>query len=919
VPGYEIVRELGRGGMGVVYLAREVALDRTVALKMILDAGPAGSPERERLRREAQSVASLQHPNIVQVHAVGEQDGRPYLALEYCGGGSLKDRLAGKPLAAREAARLVETIARAVAAAHHKHILHRDLKPGNVLLTEAGDVKVADFGLAKQIDGAPRAPGPGLTRSGAILGTPSYMPPEQARGERVGPAADVYALGAILYECLTGRPPFEAANPVDTLAQVLFQEPVPPRRVRPDMPAALELICLQCLQKDSGKRYAAAEALAEALRRFLDGVPAAEDLAPERGSRLPAALRAAVTKLRRPALRGIWLGLGCALVCWALGQSPWLRGLEEWAHDGFFALRGTRPSRARIMIIGLDDAALDQLRRPLAYTSPELAEVVAYLKAQKAAAVGIDLLVPEGLTGEAELQPGKRGDASKLGQAVHDAGNVVLAEWHLEGRWQRPVWQWQFKYLNDPGPFDFGFVNLTDDDDYFLRRQQLMVRDGDSAHYDFALALFAVARHAEVAWTDGELRAAGEVVPLDDEQKVRVNFLGPPGTVPVISFRDVLAAARKTGPAGPDWAGAVVIIGVTARSQQDYHMTPFANNFARLSGQARSPLMAGAEVHANILATLDDRAYLRTPPALAILAFLLVAGGALGWTFARLNLLGGFAVAVLFVAGWQVVAFAAFSAAHWRLPVVSVALLGIIVYAAAGQARWRLMRRLLGRVKSEAVARLLEADPEGQLLRGEDRVVTVLCARLRGFSAYCAKHSAHEVVALLNAYYTAVVPLLEEQGGTLNQYLGDHLVVYFGAPEVQGDHALRAVRAAVGMVRQVRALGPTWAELDAPDLRLDVGVSTGRVVAGAVGSPQRLDYAVTGAPVQAAAGTAALNEKLATDILIGAETYHDLPGKERRALGCEERGRPVPVEGHEQPLVLHAVVVADVTVLHPPR
>ncbi|HJT77518.1 MAG TPA: serine/threonine-protein kinase [Gemmataceae bacterium] len=270
VPGYDILGELGRGGMGVVYKARHRALNRLVALKMILAGAHAGPEERRRFVREAEAVARLQHPNIVQIHEVGEHEGRPFLSLEFCAGGSLADRLGGTPLPAGAAARLVETLARAMHAAHQAGIIHRDLKPANVLLAEDGTPKVTDFGLAKKLDGAA-----GQTASGAIMGTPSYMTPEQAggRSKEVGPPTDVYALGAILYELLTGRPPFRAATALDTVLQVVSEEPVPPSRLQPKLPKDLETVCLECLQKDRRRRYATAEALAEELRRFQEGRP----------------------------------------------------------------------------------------------------------------------------------------------------------------------------------------------------------------------------------------------------------------------------------------------------------------------------------------------------------------------------------------------------------------------------------------------------------------------------------------------------------------------------------------------------------------------------------------------------------------------------------------------------------------------
>jgi hypothetical protein len=270
VPGYRIVGDLGRGGMGVVYRATQLGLNRTVALKMILAGGHAGPNELARFRAEAEAIARLQHPNIVQIHEIGHHDGLPYIALEYCPNGSLARRLAAGPLPPGEAAALVEALARAMDAAHRAAIVHRDLKPANVLLAADGTPKVTDFGLAKRVDGES-----GLTASGVVMGTPSYMAPEQARGEvrSIGPAADVYALGVILYECLAGRPPFRADTAHDTIGLVLASEPEPPSRHVARLPRDLETICLKCLQKDPARRYATAAGLADDLRRFQVGEP----------------------------------------------------------------------------------------------------------------------------------------------------------------------------------------------------------------------------------------------------------------------------------------------------------------------------------------------------------------------------------------------------------------------------------------------------------------------------------------------------------------------------------------------------------------------------------------------------------------------------------------------------------------------
>jgi tetratricopeptide (TPR) repeat protein len=256
--------------MGVVYRAQQLGLKRVVALKMILAGSHAGPHQLARFRAEAEAVAALQHPNIVQIYEVGEQDGLPYFSLEFVEGGSLAHRANGTPQPAAQAAELVETLARAIQAAHEHGIIHRDLKPLNVLLTADGTPKLTDFGLAKRLDNPD-----GQSVTGDIMGTPSYMAPEQALGRvrEIGPATDIYALGAILYELLTGRPPFKGQTMSDTLQQVKTVEPVPPRRLQPKVPRDLETICLKCLRKEWRRRYPTALALASDLRRFRNGEP----------------------------------------------------------------------------------------------------------------------------------------------------------------------------------------------------------------------------------------------------------------------------------------------------------------------------------------------------------------------------------------------------------------------------------------------------------------------------------------------------------------------------------------------------------------------------------------------------------------------------------------------------------------------
>ena len=321
---YELLREIARGGMGVVFEARQMSLNRKVALKMILAGQLANETDVKRFHTEAEAAANLDHPGIVPIYEVGQHQGQHYFSMGFIEGQSLSQRLTYGPLPCRQAAALLVAVAEAIDYAHQCGVIHRDLKPGNILLDAKGNPRVTDFGLAKKIQGDS-----GLTGSGQVMGTPSYMPPEQAGGKRaaVGPAADVYALGATLYALITGRPPFQAATAMDTVLQVLSDEPVPPRRLNAAIPRDLETICLKCLEKEPDQRYTSAAALAADLRRFLTGEPIA-------ARPVTQLERAAKWARRKPTLAASYLlGLLAVLLGGLGGTGVWQWRAAEGARD----------------------------------------------------------------------------------------------------------------------------------------------------------------------------------------------------------------------------------------------------------------------------------------------------------------------------------------------------------------------------------------------------------------------------------------------------------------------------------------------------------------------------------------------------------------------------------------------------------
>ncbi len=620
--------------------------------------------------------------------------------------------------------------------------------------------------------------------------------------------------------------------------------------------------------------------------------------------------------LRRGAWRGVGPGIACALVCWLLGGTAWVQDLENRAYDDCLSFRGPRPTRTNVVIVALDYASLDKLPKPVRLLSPELGKVVAYLHERGAAAIGVDVFFPEPENRDTipDLLPGRPGDASAMGRAVVQAGNVVLPfEIGRGGKWLLPMYEWLPP--TDLRWTDLGSVEFTVDADRYLRSQNLALIDAKGQPYPcFALAVFAVAQGLSEDWfAETPLGLDGRPIPLGREGAMAINYVGPPGTIRAIPFCDVLEAARGRRPPELDFRGAMVLIGETATAvSQD--LTPVACLEPSAGRLLRSmwlnheyDLMPGVEVHANIIATLGDRAFITTPWWLSTPLVLLLAGAALGVAFHRLSLEWGAGLAVGHHVAWLLVCLVLFRCAAWRVEMIPMFMLGISLYGTTFALRWRWMRRMMGMIKSEAVARALEADPGKLRLRGEDRQITVLFTDVRNFTDFSEAHAAPEVVRLLNAFFAAVLPIIEAEQGIVNQYLGDGMMVIFGAPGCQPDHALRAVRAAMAVVRRVHQLHDRWQQLGAESFRVGIGVHTGSAVVGAMGSPRRLDYTAIGDTVNTASRIESCNKELRTEILISEATLRALTDPQRQALSPAWLAQRMAVKGKREPLVLYAV------------
>ena len=487
--------------------------------------------------------------------------------------------------------------------------------------------------------------------------------------------------------------------------------------------------------------------------------------------------------------QGAAFGLACGLIGWSLAGSPVARGLEDWLQDAHFAAQGARATRSKVIIVSLDDDSLAALPKPLAAASPELAEVVAYLDGQEAAAIGLDVFVPETLDAYDD-KPGLGGGL--LGLAAARSGKVVLpVTLGDDGRLIRPLRSWQTVDT-------FGLIEVTEDRDRFVRRQLLAATVGERSFDSFALALLDVAGRAKtVAGAPGRRPGrAGGCRRLRPDQLRRP--AGDDPARPVPGRPDGRARGGRRRPSSRARSSS----SAPARSLGDWHATPYANGTWRWPWLGPPGLTSGPELQANAVATLADGSYITTPRWLSPLPLCVLTGLVSGVAFARLSLSRGALVAFGFHFGWKGLVLAAFVLASWRVEMVAVLATNGLCYAGTFGLRWRLLRRMFGAVKSEAVVRALENDP-GHLHRaGDKRVVTVMFSDIRGFTAFSEGRTPREIVALLNAYFGAVVPIVEARGGVIDKYIGDGLMVLFGASAMPPT-TLAPVEAAVETVRQV--------------------------------------------------------------------------------------------------------------------
>jgi len=874
---YQIEVELGRGGMGVVYRARHRTLNRLCALKILnvsATTGPRGIDD-PRFLREARNNARLEHHNIVSVHTAGVIDGLLFIEMQLVDGQAL-GRLK-RPLTVEQATRYVEQVAHALQHAHRRGIIHRDIKPDNLLLTPDGVVKVSDFGLAKQ-----PTEDTALTAPGSLLGTPSFMAPEQWRGEPTDARTDLYALGGTYFHLITGQPPYRGKLP-DLMHQHV-EAPVPlAHELNPEVPQAVSQLIVRLMAKRPFDRPQSAAELIGELRRLQlqweqpatttaaapgavggplpDTQPPPARPAPE----APLPSTATVRRLPRwPVLGLLWVAISALVLLLDTGQ-VW-NGLEQRSVDRRMVARDPTPRSDRVLLVLIDNRTAARLKMPL--RRHLLATVLEGLFAAGARTVALDLLITDPLGDTDDLvlaglsaeHPGLV-HAMDLIQGRPGAADPALARFAVpvatDGLPATQQATLPIPALLARAPH-LGNVELVVDEDGLIRRVPLLVRHDNRAYPALALTTAALALGTtvdRVRWSPGRpltIPAQPELdVPVDRHGCMTISVRGSLQTRRPLSFLDVLHQVQA-GPAAATrlarrLRGRVVVIGTSVSGQHDVQPLP---------GLRAPPLVLA---HAMAVETLLGRDFIRPaglPLSLlcvALAALLaLLAGARLRWYVALLLL------PLLALAHWLL---ASSMLAHQGLvlpvvaPVVALALAG----ATGGGLRFRLaqqQRRLLadalGRYVPRKVSARILADPAALRLGGHRKELSLVVVRLQGFGALSEKLEPEEVGDLLARFFAVVSDVVTRHDGTLDRFDGDGVRAFFGDPVACSDHAARALSCALQIRGEALATVARWAGGGRSRPPLGIGVHTGYVTVGNIGAVQRMEYTVVGRNVEIA-------------------------------------------------------------------
>ncbi len=880
IGGCEVVRLLGRGGMGAVYEAVHLTLERRVAVKLLDPLGGEHGVEHvQRFLREARSTAGLDHHNIVAVYNAGEQEGRLFIEMQLVDGEPLSAKLRSGPLDLFEATRTVEQVAHALGHAHRRDLIHRDVKPENVLVTGDGVVKLVDFGIARPTRVEHR-----LTSSATVMGTPSYMAPEQCQDLPLDGRADLYALGVTFYQLVTGELPYRAEG-LMALLRMQVEAEVPSARERnPAVPEAMDELIARLMAKEPSDRPQSAAALIGELRRLealllgeaapspdassaggvpveppgeqvtLATTPAALDLGALQGGRAWARLAAVAAVLLALLLGTDALGL-------------WERP-ELFALDVRQGLRAATPRSPDPVLLLVDED--DGRRFGLPLDREKLAEVIDGLRGLGASVVALDLLVSD---------PSPGGGDVMLAGATADSPDLVHAFLALgdPDRQPDPADPELPARLALPGPADpelqggsrltaplarilkrarhVGNVAVGVDPDGTVRRIPLLIRYGGRVFPSLSLMAAARVLGAErehISWIPGgqlTIAPPGRQplrVPLDSQGCLLLSVRGGLQQRPTIRLRQVVEAllggeAAKRQALAEAVKGRAVLVGVVSAGHTDIHAMP---------GNPVAPLVLA---HAMAIETLLARDFLRpvgTAVRWLLLALLLAAGlgaaSTLRWSWAGLTV-------VLAGAAWLGLCVGLFSGAGLVLPVFApLVALGLGALAAAvlryrsEQLQRQRLSDALGRYLPSSVASSILADPKALRLGGQRKELSLLAVRLQGFGALSEQLEPEEVGQLLQPFFRTAADLVVEHGGTLDRFTGEGVRAFFGDPVPQPDHANRAVACALDVRAAALRVVHDWARGGRRKPTVGIGVHAGYVTVGNIGVVQRMEYTVLG-------------------------------------------------------------------------